>query len=115
LLVAAATSMPELTVTIGALRLGALDMAIANLVGSNLFDILIVAVDDVFYRPGSLLSRVSAIHAVSAMSAEIMTGLAIVGLLYRPETRILRTIGWISLGLFTVYVLNSTVLYLNQE
>lgn len=115
LLVAAATSMPELTVTIGALRLGALDMAIANLLGSNLFDILIVAVDDVFYRPGSLLSRVSAIHAVSAMSAAIMTGLAIVGLLYRPETRILRTIGWISLGLFTVYVLNSTVLYLNQE
>ncbi|HYE35452.1 sodium:calcium antiporter [Methylocaldum sp.] len=115
LLVSAATTMPELMVTLGAVRLGALDMAIANLLGSNLFNIVIVAIDDLFYRPGPLLSQVSAIHGVSAMSAVIMTGLAIVGILYRPETRVLKTVGWISLGLFTVYLLNSTVLYLHSE
>jgi cation:H+ antiporter len=45
----------------------------------------------------------------------IMTGLTIVGILYRSETRVLRTVGWISLGLFTIYLLNSTVLYLYEE
>lgn len=115
LFVAAATSMPELAVTVGAVRIGALDMAIANLLGSNLFNIVILGIDDLFYRPGPLLSRVSPIHAVSAMSALTMTGLAIVGLLYRPETRVFRTVGWVSLGLFGIYLLNSMVLYLHHE
>lgn len=50
LFIAAATSVPELVVTVSALRLGAVDMAIGDLLGSNLFDILIVAADDLAYR-----------------------------------------------------------------
>jgi cation:H+ antiporter len=115
LMVAAATSMPELAVTVGAVWLGALDMAIANLLGSNLFDILIIAIDDVFYRPGPLLAHVADIHAVSALSALIMTGLAIVGLLYRPQGRVLRSVGWISLGLLSVYLLNALVVFLAHD
>lgn len=49
LLVAGATSLPEVVVTLSALRLRALDMAIAGLLGSNLFDLVIIAVDDGFY------------------------------------------------------------------
>jgi cation:H+ antiporter len=113
--IAAATSLPELVVTISALRIGALDMAIANLLGSNLFNMLIVAVDDLAYTRGSLLVDVSPMHAVTAVSAVIMTGLATVGLLYRPAGRLFRTVGWVSLGLFTVYLLNSYVLYLHRE
>jgi cation:H+ antiporter len=40
--------LPEVTATLSALRLGALNVAIANLFGSNLLDILIVAIDDLF-------------------------------------------------------------------
>lgn len=61
--VAAATSLPELVVTISALRLGAVDMAIGNLLGSNLFDVLILAADDIAYTKGPLLSSVSPAHA----------------------------------------------------
>jgi cation:H+ antiporter len=61
LFIAGATSLPEFVVTIGALRIGALDMAIANLLGSNLFDILVLAVDDLAYVRGPLLSAVSPI------------------------------------------------------
>jgi cation:H+ antiporter len=85
LLIGFATSVPELVVTIAAVRLGALDLAIGNLLGSNLFDILIVAVDDLFFRHGPILSQVAPVHAVSAFSAMMMTGVAIVGLLYRPR------------------------------
>lgn len=111
LFVAVATSVPEIVVTVTAMRIGALDMAISNLFGSNLFDILIVAVDDVFFTKGPLLSHVSHMHAVSAFSAVMMTGITIVGLLYRPKTRLFRTIGWISLLLLSVYLLNFLVLY----
>ena len=114
LLVAATTSLPELVVTIAALRMGALDMAIANLFGSNLFDIAILAFDDILFVRGPLLSYVAPIHAVSAMSAIVMTGVAIVGLLYRPQVRVFKTVGWISLGLFALYVLNSYVLYIQN-
>lgn len=115
LFIAFATSVPELVVTLSALRIGALDMAIGNLLGSNLFDTLIIAVDDVLFLKGPILSQVSQHHAVSVLSAVMMTGVAIVGLLYRPTTRIIKTAGWISLLLFLIYLLNSYVLYLYGE
>lgn len=111
LFIAAATSLPELAVTLSAMRLGALDMAIANLLGSNLFNLLILAIDDAFYLNGPLLGHVSATHAVSVMSALAMTGAVIVGLLYRPPGRLFRTVGWISVLLLLVYVLNAYVLF----
>lgn len=113
LLVAGATSLPELVVTISALRLGALDLAIANLLGSNLFDVLILAVDDIFYVQGPLLSAVSATHAITAFAAVIMSGILIVALLYRPATRFHGTIGWVSLSLLIVYLLSSYAIYLH--
>ncbi len=112
LFVAFATSVPELAVTIGALRIGAIDMAIGNVLGSNLFDILILAIDDLLYTPGPLFSFVSPTHAVTALSAMMMTGVAIIGLLYRPKTRVLKTVGWVSLFLFSLYLLNTYVIYL---
>jgi cation:H+ antiporter len=115
LFVAFATSVPEMVVTVSAMRLGALDMAIGNLLGSNLFDILIVAVDDIFFTRGPILAHVSPVHAVSAMSAVMMTGIVIVGLLYRPKTRLFRAAGWASLLLLGVYLLNAFVLYLHGK
>jgi len=52
LFLAFATSVPEAVVTIAAVRLGALDLAVSNLLGSNLFDIAIIAIDDVCFLPG---------------------------------------------------------------
>ncbi|MHB8884284.1 MAG: sodium:calcium antiporter [Methylovirgula sp.] len=112
LLIAGATSLPELVVTISALRLGAVDMAIANLLGSNLFDVLVLAIDDIAYKNGPLLTSVSPTHAVSAFAAVIMSGIFIVALLYRPETRFRGTIGWVSLSLLVVYLLSSYTIYL---
>lgn len=113
LFIAGITSLPELAVSIAAFRMGALDMAIANLLGSNLFDILILALEDATFLTGPLLAYVSPIHAFSAMSAVIMSGIVIIGLVYRPNTRLFLSIGWISLSLFTLYLLNTYVFYLH--
>lgn len=115
LFVALVTSMPELAVTVSALRLGALDMAVGNLLGSNLFNVFILAIDDMFYRPGALLAATSQVHAVTAGSALTMTGLAMVGLFFKPVSRVLGLVGWVSLGLIVMYVLNTYVLYLYGE
>lgn len=111
LLVAAATSAPEVAVTLAALRLGAIDMAVANLLGSNLFDILILAIDDLFYLDGPLLAGVSPAHAVSAVSAIIMTGAAVIGLFYRPAGQLWRSVSWVSVFLLALYLLNAYILY----
>lgn len=82
LLVAAVTSAPEIVVTISALRIGALDMAIANLLGSNLFNIIYLAVDDLFYTKGPLLAGVDSSHALTAFTAVMMSALATVGFIF---------------------------------
>jgi cation:H+ antiporter len=113
--VAAATSLPELTVSLAALRQGSVNMAIANLLGSNLFNILILAVEDGLYQKAPLLESASPIHVATAMAAMVMTGVVIAGLLYRPKTRLFRTVGWTSIALFTVYLVNAYIVYLSAS
>lgn len=111
LLVAAVTSAPEAAVTIAALRIGALDMAIANLLGSNLFNIVILAIDDLFYVKGPLLAAVDASHVLTALTAVMMSALVTVGLIFRPQGRVVLGLTWVSLGLFMLYVINSWILF----
>jgi cation:H+ antiporter len=106
------TTLPEMAVTVGALRLGALDMAIGNLLGSNLFNVTILAVDDLAYTAGPLLADVAPAHAGTAATALVMTGLVIVGLVMRPQGRVLRVASWVSVGLVAAYAVNAALVYL---
>lgn len=106
------TTLPEMAVTVSALRLGALDMAIGNLLGSNLFNLTILAIDDLAYLPGPLLADVSGAHAGTAATALLMTGLVIVGLVMRPQGRVLRVASWVSVGLVAAYGINAALVYL---
>jgi len=106
------TTMPEMAVTLAALRMGALDMAIGNLLGSNLFNVVVLAVDDLFYTRGPLLADAAPVHAGTAATALLMTGLVIVGLVMRPQGRVLRVTSWVSVGLVAAYGLNAALVYL---
>lgn len=112
LFVAAATSLPEFVVIVSALRRNSPDMAIAALLGSNLFDILVIAVDDLAYREGSIFAAVSPANAASAFAAVIMNGIFIVALLYQPKNRFFGTISWASLSLLTVYFFSAYFVFL---
>jgi cation:H+ antiporter len=113
--VALATSVPEVAVSIAAMTLGSVDLAVANLLGSNLFDVAIVALDDFVYAPGPILSAVSPSHAVTAVSAAIMSAAAVVGFSYRPRARLLRRSSWVGATLLAVYLLNGFVQFLAGE
>ncbi|WP_298831930.1 sodium:calcium antiporter [uncultured Piscinibacter sp.] len=106
------TALPEMAVTVSALRLGALDMAIGNLLGSNLFNVVILAIDDLAYTRGPLLADVAPVHASSVATALVMTGLVIVGLVMRPQGRVLRVTSWVSVGLVAAYGINAALLFL---
>lgn len=111
-LVAMTTSLPELAVSIAALRIGAVDMAIANLLGSNLFNIVILSVDDLAYVKGPLLEAVSLNHAASGLIAMVMTGVVVVSLTYRVEKKTIFRIGWDALALLLAYGANVFLLYI---
>ena len=51
-LVAITTSLPELVTTFAAVRLGAFDLAVSNLLGSNAFNMAAFFFVDVAYRSG---------------------------------------------------------------
>jgi cation:H+ antiporter len=108
---ALATSLPELVVTIAAVRIGAVDMAIGDLLGSNMFNILVLAIDDIFYLKAPLLESVSTIHLSSALCAMTMTGAAIVALYYRSRYLIFNRLAWASVFLVAIYGTNAWVLY----
>lgn len=112
LFVAFSTSLPELAVALSALRIGALDMAMGNLLGSNLFDMAIIAIDDLVYLEGPLLHTISKAHAGTAISALVMSGAVIAALFYRPTQRTFRLFGWTGLFLLVIYALNAYVLFL---
>lgn len=112
LFMAFVTTLPEMAVTLSALRLGALDMAFGNLLGSNLFNVMILAVDDAFYRRGPLLADAEPVHAGTAVAAIVMTGLVMIGLVMRPQGRVLRVLSWVSVGLVAAYLMHVTLLAL---
>jgi cation:H+ antiporter len=100
---ATVTSLPEVVVSTAAVRIGAIDMAAANLFGSNLFNVAVLAINDLLYVRGPLLADVSRVHLVTLASAITMTGIAIVGLTFRAKRKQLR-MSWDSLAMAVVYV-----------
>lgn len=108
--IALSTSLPELVITVGAIRIGAVDLALGNLFGSNLFNIGILAVDDLLYTKGALLLNVSGNHLVSALAAMMMTAIAVIGLTYRTNKKFLY-LAWDSVGIIIVYVISTWILF----
>lgn len=85
-LVAFSTSLPELVATIAAVRLGAFDLALGNIFGSNAFNMAMLLPVDMASK-GPLLSNVSQTHAVTAFWVVIITAVAVIGELYHVEKR----------------------------
>lgn len=109
LLLAGSTSFPELAVSMAALRMGSLELAVGNLLGSNIFNILILSICDLFYSNGYLLKEASDIHIISVFASILMTAVAIVGMILRPEKKpylmAYDTFIMLLIYLFTLYLL----------
>jgi cation:H+ antiporter len=85
-LVALCTSLPESVASFTAVRMGAHDLAIGNVFGSNAFNLLLLVPLDLFH-PGPMLEAVSPHHAVTCLAGIIGTHVVILGQLYKVERR----------------------------
>lgn len=82
------TTLPELVASFTALRIGAHDLAVANLFGSNAFNLVVLFLLDLVYTKGSLLAAVETRHAIVVFVAIIMTGLALQVTVTRDKMRV---------------------------
>lgn len=109
--IAITTSLPEITVSIAAARMGAFDMAVANLLGSNLFNVVILSAIDLAYLKGPLLRAVSQINTLTALTAMIAMGIVVIGLTYRSERKYLFMAGD-AIAILIVYCMANALLFI---
>jgi cation:H+ antiporter len=111
LFIAFATSLPEIVVALAALRQGAPNLAVSNVLGSNIFNIVILVPLDLLYREGPLLAGVSELHLLSVIAAVSMSAVAMLAVLVRPRQNLFPRMGSASAVLVTIYLLNLYAMY----
>ncbi len=112
--IAITTSLPEVVTTFAAVRLGILDMAIGNIFGANLFNLLILFFADLFYLPGPIMLAISSNHLITAMMSIILTCLAVIGLIYRSQRSFAR-LGYDSIAIVFGYLIAIILLFLSAS
>ena len=113
LFLAITTSLPEIVVAVAAVRLGAIDMAVAGLLGSNIFNMTIIAPVDLAYSRGSILSVVSSEHIITALVVIAMGALVIAGLRLRTRRMTFGVMSWYAPGLIGLYIFGAYALFIS--
>lgn len=110
-LIAASTSLPEAVAVFMALKLRNVNLAFGSILGSNIFNMLIIAMSDVFYRNGSILADVSTSHLVSAVGITILSILVMYSVLRQNVTSKVRYV-IPSLLVVVVYFVSSYLIFI---
>lgn len=113
-LVGFSTSLPELVTSLAAVRMRAYDLAVGNLFGSNAFNMAVFPLLDAVSPTGPLFGAISATHAISALVAIGLMGLALAALVYRARGR-LSLLEPSSALIIIGYVLGLALVLLNGE
>ncbi len=109
LFTAVATSLPELIVSIAAVRRNALTLAVGNIIGGNTFDVLFVAFSDMAYSRGSIFHAITQKQVFIAGLTMLMVSALILGLLHREQKGIGK-IGWESFLIILLYIFGNAFL-----
>ena len=110
LFIAFTTTLPEITVSFSALRLGAVDLCVANMIGSNLFNLAIIPITDLIYVKQPILAGVSEGHLVTAAAVIVMTSIFIIGLHVKPR-RLFR-LSWFSSSLIILFIASTYISFI---
>ena len=102
------TSLPELLAALVAVRMGAFDLAIGNLFGSSVFNMLALGIADFFYVDGRFLGAIDTSFALVGMLALLLTNMALLGNLARIERKLL----FIELDAFAIVFVYASGMYL---
>ena len=112
LFLAMSTSLPEIAASLAAIRLGAIDLAIGNVLGSNLFNVLLLSIYDVADGSANFWSTLTSANGFAAVMAMMMTGVVIISLMYRASPRTPYRISWDGIALICMYLGSIYILYI---
>lgn len=110
LFTAGSSSLPELIITVAAVRQGSLALAVGNIIGGNTFDTLFIAFADVAYRKGSIYHAMANTQVFMIAFSIILTAILVLGLLYRQKRGPVK-IGWESLLILCLTFGNYVLIY----
>lgn len=110
LFTAVATSLPELFVSIAAVRQNALTLSVGNIIGGNSFDMLFIAFADIAYNKGSILHAITDKQVFIIALTMLMASALLLGLLHRKKKGV-GNIGWESLLIIILYFAGNAFLY----
>jgi cation:H+ antiporter len=108
-LTAIATSLPELVTTIAAVRQGALTLAVSNILGTNAFNVVVIAAADAGYRDGSIYHAISPSQLAWGLIVILMTSVLLLGLV-RRQTYGIGRIGFEGVLVLALYVMGLAML-----
>jgi cation:H+ antiporter len=112
LFLALSTSLPEIAASLAAIRLGAVDLAIGNVLGSNLFNILLFFVYDLADGKHNFWASLTNANAFAAVMTMMMTGVVIISLMYRASPKTPYRFSWDGFVLAGMYLGSMVFLYL---
>lgn len=104
------TSLPELLAAFAAVRMGSFDLAVGNLFGSNVFNMLAMGISDLFYTNGRFLGDIDPSFALVGLLGVLLTNMALVGNLARVERKFF-FVEIDSLAIILVYLAGMYLLY----
>lgn len=104
------TSAPELLAAVAAVRLGNLDLAVGNLLGSSVFNMFGLALADFFLLEGPFLSLIDPNFALVGLLVILLINMGLIANLARSERRIL-FIEIDAIAILVVYVLALFLIY----
>jgi len=114
LLLAITTSLPEVTVAIAALRMGAVDLSVADILGANLLDLAYLFIVDILHRPGPLMASISQSVMVLLGFLIAMYAVVFMALKYKTATKSFRFVSWYAPVLVVLYITGSYLLFISQ-
>lgn len=103
-LVGFATSLPEVSSITAAVRMRRYQLAIGDVFGTNIFNIMLIFLADLVYRGQPVLAEAGQFEVLGAILAALLTGIFIVGLLERRDRTIFR-MGYDAVGAVLVFAL----------
>ncbi len=110
ILIAAATSLPEVLTTLSAVQQSFPNLAAGNLLGSNTFNMFLLAVLDVLARNERILRKVALRHALSGSLAIFMMGLVLFFMIANLSMKI----GWVGVDSLLIMLGYFAAMYLIQ-
>jgi cation:H+ antiporter len=109
-LLAASTSLPEVSTVVAAVRLRRYEMAVSDVFGTNLFNVTIIFAVDALYDGPPVLAEVGRFAGFGALLAIILTALYVAGMIERRDRTLLR-MGYDSIAAIGTYAAGIALLY----